>query len=148
MLELKSNPIVEALEGNESAVQIEGYVGRTENGRVRVYSGLDLGSYVAVDAKDVVHVTEGGQDDEPARLYLREGAEVKVVTTMKAAALRQRPGQTGGGVKTSCADKSFDFWWDCVQRPGSNIDDCTARSKSIERMCELIDSAFAGGLTI
>lgn len=136
MSELVTNPIIAALKENEGAVQVTGFVEKNENGRVRLYVDLDPGAYLEFDARDVIHAIDSDQDDEPARLYLRDSAEIDIVarSKVKAEALRQSGGRTSG---KSCADESFDYWWDCVQRPGSDIDFCTRMSKLRETICEL-----------
>ena len=53
MADLKCNPMITALGQYEGAVQVAGYVGRNENGRVRLYAKLDLAAYLEVDTSDV-----------------------------------------------------------------------------------------------
>ena len=53
MADLKCYPIITALGQYEGAVQVAGYVGRNDNGRVRLYAKLDLAAYLEVDASDV-----------------------------------------------------------------------------------------------
>ena len=144
MSNLKTNPIIAGLQPNESSVLVTGFVGKCENGRVRLHGGLNLGAYLEVDAGDVIHEIDSDRADEPVRLYLRDSAEIEIVSSSKISAvtLRQKD-DTWGGSGNTCADKSFDFWWDCVRRPGSNVDDCTERSRQIERMCKVMSDAFA-----
>lgn len=131
MKELKSNPIIDALERYETAVPILGFVGKNDGGKVKLYTRLDLATYLEIDAKDVIHVVEAEHDGQPARLFIRDSAEVKVVATTKASTLRK---SRASSVLDRCDDESYNFFIYCLDL-GFPIDYCVEGSRLVERNC-------------
>ena len=139
MSKLKSNPIIAALERNESAVQIAGYVSQSQDGQIRLYTKLDLAGYLVIDSSDIIQVLEADRDEEPTRLFIRDSAEIKVVSTVKAVALRKQDNAGKGAGGKSCADKSFDVWWECVQT-SDDLEWCRLLSILAQNICEVTES--------
>lgn len=102
--ELKVNPIVAKLlkaDGQDSIVEIEGYVGSVEEGTVRLYKNLGLSEYVEVPEDSILH-TINIPDDKGGRVkvYIEASTEVVSVSirrlTTRAGDLEEQVMDTDG----------------------------------------------------
>lgn len=132
MKELKSNPIIAALARDERAIPMSGFVGKSENGKLGIHAGFDSATYVEVDAKDIVHVIEAERDDQPTRFWVRETADIRIVSTLKALDIGRvnKPSILG-----ECDEKSYDAYVDCLNR-GGDLEWCRILSILTQTICD------------
>lgn len=141
MAQLKSNSLMVALEQNEGTVLIRGYVGEGKDGQINLYPKLNPVTRFVIDSRDIVHAIESENDEEPARIFIKDSAEVKIVSTVKAEALKVPVGPLG-----SCHDQAYDWWIKCLES-GFGIDFCTAGSDWIQSSCEILKAPETGPAT-
>jgi len=95
--EIPMNPLVAKLARkaeSESLVPLKGFLGAAEDeDRVRLYQDLTLADYLEVARADVVHVTEGETETDPATTFVRANARIAVVSksTTRAETLDPTP---------------------------------------------------------
>ncbi len=99
---LRANPLIAALEegaGGEEVVELKGLVGQAaDEGTVRLYDDLSLGSYVELP-RDAVITAEGDDPTQPVRVFVRASTGVRRVevshSTARELAAARRPALAG-----------------------------------------------------
>ena len=134
--ESRVNPLVRDLlsAGGDKVLAIDGFLGPTTEGRVRVYANLRLGTYIELPESDVVRIVDADKSSDPSTVYFRRDAEVTYVQTatmraeqaIAAAAAAPAAGQfgcgCGSGRRTATARQRDDgpvvdiCAWACIER--------------------------------
>jgi hypothetical protein len=100
--------LLEGVEGGESVVELQGFIGPARDGddSVTLYTTLELTERVLVPRDAIVHVEEPEPDrgnEEPTRVYVRASAELRVIscsdTTIRAD------------------EASATLWWGVMNKP-------------------------------
>ena len=90
VVNLKTHPLVSKLTPPGGApptlAQVTGYIGPSQKpDSVRVYTGLDFGSYYEIPKSAIVHTeqTDAADENSPTAVYVKADASIDVVQTTK-----------------------------------------------------------------
>jgi hypothetical protein len=77
---ITTNPIVDQLKsaGVAGTHRLAGFVGRSAEGQIELYTDLGMASCVEVAEADVLHVIEGDKPTDPSHLFVRKDARVVI----------------------------------------------------------------------
>lgn len=87
--EITPNPIIERLKGKGKICQLEGYVSRGSDGKIEVFTDLNLETCIEFNAKDILHVEPGEKSTDASSVFVRSEAEVAIRYVATAADLDQ-----------------------------------------------------------
>jgi hypothetical protein len=76
---VQPHPVLAALAGEASVVELQGYVAPAESGTLRLHMSLGTNTYVVIPEEAVLHVQESESEQGRVRVYVRGTAEVLVV---------------------------------------------------------------------
>jgi hypothetical protein len=123
---LKVNPLIAKLAGATSggAVELQGYVGPSEAGTVRLYRSLAMDSYVDIPREAILDAADVESDSEGrVRLYVQGTSELKEVSISSVRAPSSLAASRSRGLDLSFAravaaqgkGNSFDATCDAVE---------------------------------
>jgi hypothetical protein len=143
-VQLRTDPIIEALKRSEKPiVAMDGFI-EVERGVVRIYARPESSVYIEIDSGKVVHFISPKSEGMPTRLYLPEDTQMRYVATSIMSAAQMIEARRGMKASKGCScsgktagaqinDNCHDQWWECVQGPLS-IDMCNL----LYDACEII----------
>jgi len=85
---ITTNPLIDQLKsagGGVGTQRLAGFVGRSSDGKIELYTDLSMASFVEIAEADVVHVIDGEKPSDPSQLFVRQDARVQIrhSTTLK-----------------------------------------------------------------
>jgi hypothetical protein len=86
---MKSNPIIQAAKAKTQTKmhQLAGFLGEGSNGKVELFTTLDMSVCIELDAADVLFVQEAKEPTSPSLVFVRDDAPVLVRQQMTVAAV-------------------------------------------------------------
>ena len=85
---MKPNPIIQAAKAKTQTKlhQLAGFLGEASNGKVELYTTLDMSVCIELDAADVLFVQEAKEPTSPSLVFVRDEAPALVRQQMTVAA--------------------------------------------------------------
>jgi hypothetical protein len=167
---ITTNPLIDQLKsagGGVGTQRLAGFVGRSSDGKIELYTDLSMASFVEIAEADVVHVIDGEKPSDPSQLFVRQDARVQIrhSTTLKDLAkggcdcgtpvrtiAQQRNG--GGGfddTEYDCFGRyarcKIKCWLDHMGDPAMQSA-CEDSCNAAYRLCRSVGGLGGGGLVL
>lgn len=149
---LEVNPLVakllESAEG-EPITSLEGYIGPSEEAKIRLYTDLQLNEYIDLPEEAVLHAEEPDQAEGRVRLWLRADARVQIISTRTTSAQAARLSIGGIGSGPSLGGGFFPFplpSYDCLLKCQERYEYCLRTNPVLEKDPQVCDRIWAACL--